>query len=94
MFAKVKDHENLVRDMNSKAILNTDKLALQEYYQKREMAKKELLKQANFARLVNQSPVRIYYLIETRRLPVTTIDGVNFIEASEENINIAKRKTK
>ena len=57
------------------------------------MAKKELLKQANFARLVNQSPVRIYYLIETRRLPVTTIDGVNFIEASEENINIAKRKS-
>jgi len=42
MFAKVKDHENLVRDINSKAILNTDKLALQEYYQKREMAKKEL----------------------------------------------------
>ena len=42
MFAKVKDHENLVRDMNSKAILNTDKLALQEYYQKRELAKKEL----------------------------------------------------
>ena len=42
MFAKVKDHDNLVRDMNSKAILNTDKLALQEYYQKRELAKKEL----------------------------------------------------
>jgi hypothetical protein len=42
MFAKVKDHENLVRDMNSKAILNTDKLALQEYYKKRELAKKEL----------------------------------------------------
>ena len=42
MFAKVKDHENLVRDMNSKAILNTDKLALQEYYQKRDLAKKEL----------------------------------------------------
>ena len=42
MFAKVKDHENLVRDMNSKAILNIDRLALQEYYQKRELAKKEL----------------------------------------------------
>ena len=42
MFAKVKDHENLVRDMNSKAILNTDRLALQDYYQKREQAKKEL----------------------------------------------------
>lgn len=42
MFAKVKDHDNLVRDMNSKAILNTDRLALQEYYQKRDLAKKEL----------------------------------------------------
>ena len=42
MFAKVKDHDNLIRDMNSKAILNTDRLALQEYYQKRDLAKKEL----------------------------------------------------
>jgi len=42
MFAKVKDHDNLIRDMNSKAILNTDKLALQEYQKKRELAKKEL----------------------------------------------------
>jgi len=42
MFAKVKDHDNLVRDMNSKAILNTDRLALQEHMQKRELAKKEL----------------------------------------------------
>ena len=42
MFAKVKDHDNLVRDMNSKAILNTDKLGLQDYMQKRELAKKEL----------------------------------------------------
>jgi len=42
MFAKVKDHDNLVRDMHSKAVLNTDKLGLQEYMQKREQAKKEL----------------------------------------------------
>lgn len=42
MFAKVKDHDNLIRDMNSKAILNTDRLALQEYHQKRELIKKEL----------------------------------------------------
>jgi t-SNARE complex subunit (syntaxin) len=42
MFAKVKDHDNLVRDMNSKAVLNTDRLGLQDYMQKREMAKKEL----------------------------------------------------
>lgn len=32
--------------MNSKAILNTDRLALQEYYQKREQAKKEMLEKA------------------------------------------------
>jgi t-SNARE complex subunit (syntaxin) len=42
MFAKVKDHDNLIRDMNSKAILNTDKLGLQDYMQKREQAKKEI----------------------------------------------------
>ena len=41
MFAKVKDHDNLVRDMNSKAVLNTDRVGLQEYYQKRDVAKKE-----------------------------------------------------
>ena len=43
MFAKVKDHDNLVRDMNSKAVLNTDKLGLQDYLNKRELAKRELL---------------------------------------------------
>ena len=43
MFAKVKDHDNLIRDMNSKAVLNTDKLGLQDYLNKRELAKRELL---------------------------------------------------
>lgn len=42
MYAKVKDHNNLVRDMQSKAVLNTDKLGLQDYMQKREIAKKEM----------------------------------------------------
>ena len=41
MYAKVKDHNNLVRDMQSKAVLNTDKLGLQDYLQKREIAKRE-----------------------------------------------------
>jgi len=41
MYAKVKDHDNLVRDMHSKAVLNTDRLGLQDYLQKRELAKKE-----------------------------------------------------
>jgi hypothetical protein len=42
MFAKVQDHDNLIRDMQSKAVLNTDKAGLQDYLQKREQAKKEL----------------------------------------------------
>lgn len=46
MFAKVKDHDNLVRDMSSKAILNTDRIGLQDYLQKREIAKKELSEKA------------------------------------------------
>ena len=41
MYAKVKEHDNLVRDMNSKAVLNTDKEGLQEYLRKREVAKKQ-----------------------------------------------------
>lgn len=41
MYAKVTDHDNLIRDMTSKAVLNTDMNGLQEYYQKREIAKKD-----------------------------------------------------
>ena len=37
----IKDNQKLVRDVHSKAVLNTDKNALQEYYAKREMIKKE-----------------------------------------------------
>jgi hypothetical protein len=41
MYAKVKEHENLIRDMQSKAVLNTDKEGLQDYLRKREVAKKQ-----------------------------------------------------
>ena len=41
MYAKVKEHNNLIRDMNSKAVLNTDKEGLQDYLRKREVAKKQ-----------------------------------------------------
>ena len=41
MYAKVKDHNNLVRDMQSKAVLNTDRNGLNEYYAKREQLKRE-----------------------------------------------------
>jgi t-SNARE complex subunit (syntaxin) len=40
---KVENHSNLVRDTSSGAILNTDRTGLQEYYRRRENAKKELL---------------------------------------------------
>ena len=46
MFAKVQDHDNLIRDMQSKAVLNTDKVGLNNYLQKRELAKKELSEKA------------------------------------------------
>lgn len=39
---------NLVREMNSKAILNTDKKGLEDYYMKREIAKKQNEKYNNF----------------------------------------------
>ena len=37
----IKDHQKLVRDTHSKAILNTDKTGLKEYYAKRDLLKKE-----------------------------------------------------
>jgi len=39
---KVKGHENLVRDTYSKAILNTDRKALEEYRRQREIIRKEI----------------------------------------------------
>jgi len=37
----IKDNQKLVRDTHSKAVLNTDRVGLQEYYAKRELVKKE-----------------------------------------------------
>lgn len=44
-YIKVKDHEHLVRDSYSKAILNTDRKALDEYYQRIEFIKKQRAEQ-------------------------------------------------
>jgi len=46
MYAKVKDHNHLIRDINSKAVLNTDKAGLNDYMMKREIAKKQLSEQS------------------------------------------------
>jgi uncharacterized protein (UPF0276 family) len=42
---QIKDHKNLVRDTHSKAILNNDRQALEEYLMKREIAKKQQCEQ-------------------------------------------------
>jgi len=39
-YVKIKD-KNLVRDTNSKALLNTDRAGLEQYYAKREIAKRQ-----------------------------------------------------
>jgi len=38
---RIKDHPNLVRDIHSKAILNTDRNALEEYQARVEYARKQ-----------------------------------------------------
>ena len=40
---KVENHTNLVRDPSSKAVLNTDRTGLQDYYRRKEIAKKEVM---------------------------------------------------
>lgn len=42
---KVRDHDHLYRDSHSKAILNTDRAALEEYYAKVEFLKKQKAEQ-------------------------------------------------
>jgi hypothetical protein len=39
---KVENQQHLVRDTSSGAILNTDRTGLQEYYRRKELAKKEI----------------------------------------------------
>lgn len=46
-YLKVRDHENLVRDSHSKAILNTDRTALENYYAQLAFEKKQKLDKEN-----------------------------------------------
>ena len=43
MLVNIKDKPGLVRDIHSKAILNTDKVALNDYLMKSEIARKQNL---------------------------------------------------
>jgi len=40
-YVKIKDNDKLIRDINSKAILNTDRAGLEQYYAKRAVAKQQ-----------------------------------------------------
>lgn len=45
---KVRGHDNLVRDPHSKAILNTDKAALEKYLADRELVEKQKKEKTEF----------------------------------------------
>jgi hypothetical protein len=68
MYAKVKEHENLIRDMHSKAILNTDKEGLQNYLRMRDVAKKqqeEQIETKNRLTVIEQDMSEIKNLLHT-----------------------------
>jgi hypothetical protein len=68
MYAKVKEHENLIRDMHSKAILNTDKEGLQNYLRMRDVAKKqqeEQIETKNRLTIIEQDMSEIKNLLHT-----------------------------
>ena len=54
MFVQIKDKENLVRDVNSKAILNIDEEELRSYYARRELALKQKEEKENLENKVNK----------------------------------------
>jgi len=54
MYLKVTDHENLVRDTRSRALLNTDRSELEAYYAERDMKLKELQEKQALENKVNK----------------------------------------
>lgn len=53
-YAKVEEHENLIRDMHSKAILNVDNQALLEHRKKKEMMKKVINNSQKIDKIENE----------------------------------------
>jgi hypothetical protein len=53
-YAKVEEHDDLIRDMHSKAILNIDNQALMEHRKKKEMMKKVLNNSQKIENIENQ----------------------------------------
>jgi hypothetical protein len=53
-YLKVKDAPQFVRDTHSKAILNTDRSSLEEYYTERAIAKKKQLEEEKTVNRIGQ----------------------------------------
>lgn len=53
-YAKVEEHEDLIRDMHSKAILNIDNQALVEHRKKKEMMKKVINNSQKIDKIENE----------------------------------------
>ena len=65
-YLKVKEAPQYVRDTHSKAILNADRTSLEEYYNKREIAKKqqsEVIKSSNRVEKLEQDMQEIKQLL-------------------------------
>lgn len=68
-YLKVKDHKNLVRDVNSKAVLNLDKQALDEHRNKKKMVKELFNNNAKINKLeedVNEIKSLLKQLLEKK----------------------------
>ena len=59
MYLKVTDHENLVRDTHSRALLNTDRTELEAYYAERDIKLKELQEKQALESKVNKLRQRL-----------------------------------
>jgi len=53
-YVKIKDNDKLIRDINSKAILNTDRAGLEQYYAKRAVAKQQQQEQYETKKKITQ----------------------------------------
>jgi mevalonate kinase len=51
-YLKVRNHENLVRDSHSKAVLNTDRAALDDYYKQLKVELKQKAEQEETKRRI------------------------------------------
>lgn len=54
MLVKIKENQNFLRDTESKALLNTNKQELKEYYEEREIRLKQMKEKEHLENKVNK----------------------------------------